>query len=66
MAPILTTFRRPFVPLDFLKRKNTGDKPASTPVAAAPMSSITLPEEVVAQEFQLKLYTRARPAKASG
>lgn len=44
------------MPLDFLKRKNTGDKLAATPVAAAPMSSITLPEEVVAQEFQLKLY----------
>jgi hypothetical protein len=47
------------VPLDFLKRKNTGD--AATPAAApaAPSSatgSVTLPEEVVAQEFQLKLY----------
>lgn len=44
------------MPLDFLKRKNTGD--ASTPAPAAPAAtgSVTLPEEVVAQEHQLKLY----------
>jgi hypothetical protein len=49
------------VPLDFLKRRNTNDSPA--PAAPPPASSargshapITLPEEVVAQEFQLKLY----------
>ena len=43
------------MPLDFLKRKNTTDAAA----AAAPQattSSAVMPEEVVAQEFQLKLY----------
>jgi len=41
------------VPLDFLKRKG-GD---ATPAAGAPAaSSSTLPEEITAQEFQLKLY----------
>ena len=45
------------MPLDFLKRKNTGDTAASTEaVTAAPTRSVTLPEEVVAQDFQLKLY----------
>lgn len=47
------------MPLDFLKRKNTGDgaTPAAPAPAAAPATgSVTLPEEVVAQEFQLKLY----------
>ncbi len=44
------------MPLDFLKRKNTGDASAPKPAAAAPTSSVVLPEEVVAQEFQLKLY----------
>jgi hypothetical protein len=52
------------VPLDFLKRRNTADAPAAPGVspAQAPASGrsqhapITLPEEVVAQEFQLKLY----------
>jgi hypothetical protein len=47
------------VPLDFLKRKNAGD--AAAPAAGsgpAPATTgpVTLPEEVVAQEFQLKLY----------
>jgi hypothetical protein len=42
------------VPLDFLKRKNTNEA-AAAPAAPAPTSSI-LPEEVVAQDFQLKLY----------
>jgi hypothetical protein len=44
------------VPLEFLKRKATPD--ASTPVdaVAAPTGSVVMPEEVVAQEFQLKLY----------
>jgi hypothetical protein len=48
------------VPLDFLKRKNP-DQPGD-PAAAAATSTpgahgpITLPEEVVAQEYQLKLY----------
>ena len=49
------------MPLDFLKRRNTADTPAAAayPLAGAPPSShagITLPEEVVAQEYQLKLY----------
>ena len=49
------------VPLDFLKRRNAAETaaPGATPQAAAPRSShaaITLPEEVVAQEYQLKLY----------
>ena len=41
------------MPLEFLKRKGDADKaaPAATPVAPAGM-----PEEVVAQEYQLKLY----------
>jgi hypothetical protein len=48
------------VPLDFLKRKNP-DQPgdpaaaATTPTPGA-HGPITLPEEVVAQEYQLKLY----------
>jgi hypothetical protein len=48
------------VPLDFLKRRNTADTPAQPAAQAAPTpgshATITLPEEVVAQEFQLKLY----------
>jgi len=43
------------VPLDFLKRKK-GDLPGATPAAAASTRSVVLPEEVVAQEYQLKLY----------
>jgi len=47
------------VPLDFLKRRNN-DTPAAASPGAAPMPTphapITLPEEVVAQEYQLKLY----------
>ena len=44
------------MPLDFLKRKPNAD--AATPAAAPPppTGSVTLPEEVVAQDFQLKLY----------
>jgi hypothetical protein len=48
------------VPLEFLKRRPAADD--ATPGAASPTAppshrgSITLPEEVVAQEFQLKLY----------
>ena len=46
------------MPLDFLKRKNNvrppdARRPARRP---PPTGSITLPEEVVAQEYQLKLY----------
>jgi hypothetical protein len=46
------------VPLDFLKRKNTSEPDAGQPAAAAPAmtGSAMLPEEVVAQDFQLKLY----------
>jgi hypothetical protein len=40
------------VPLEFLKRKGDGDKPA--PATAAQPAG--LPEEVVAQDYQLKLY----------
>ena len=48
------------MPLDFLKRRNSADNPAPAATSAAPApgahAPITLPEEVVAQEFQLKLY----------
>jgi len=43
------------VPLDFLKRKGQADA-APTASGPAPASSILMPEEVVAQEHQLKLY----------
>jgi hypothetical protein len=43
------------VPLDFLKRKSTAE-PEPQPAAPAPSASIVMPEEVVAQDFQLKLY----------
>jgi hypothetical protein len=41
------------VPLEFLKRKGDADKAAAAAQAAAPAG---LPEEVVAQDYQLKLY----------
>jgi hypothetical protein len=47
------------VPLDFLKRRNAPDMAAPASPAApadAQRGAITLPEEVVAQEFLLKLY----------
>jgi len=46
------------VPLEFLKRKGSQDAPAETvpTPAAAPTSGLAMPEEVVAQEYQLKLY----------
>jgi hypothetical protein len=44
------------VPLDFLKRKGKDDDDASPVVAPAGTGSVVLPEEVVAQEYQLKLY----------
>ena len=44
------------MPLDFLKRKNVPEPEAPRPAAPAPTGSIVMPEEVVAQEFQLKLY----------
>lgn len=43
------------VPLDFLKRKNTDDAAAADAAAPAQPGTV-LGEEVVAQEFQLKLY----------
>jgi hypothetical protein len=45
------------VPLEFLKRRGAAETPAA-PVAPLPptTSSVTLPEEVVAQDYQLKLY----------
>jgi hypothetical protein len=47
------------VPLEFLKRKGSTDAPAETvPPQSAPVSAsgLAMPEEVVAQEYQLKLY----------
>jgi hypothetical protein len=47
------------VPLEFLKRRNTQEPdsaPAAAPVRPSGPRTITLPEEVVAQDFQLKLY----------
>jgi hypothetical protein len=43
------------VPLDFLKRKATVE-PVAAPAAPPPPPSLAMPEEVVAQEHQLKLY----------
>jgi len=43
------------VPLDFLKRKNTAGK-AAHPTASKTTGPAVLPEEVVAQDFVLKLY----------
>ena len=42
------------VPLDFLKRK--GNAAAAAPPAPEPVTSKLMPEEVVAQDHQLKLY----------
>jgi hypothetical protein len=42
------------VPLEFLKRRGDGDK--SQPPTAKPAAPVGMPEEVVAQDFQLKLY----------
>jgi len=45
------------VPLDFLKRRSgAGDAASSTPVTPGPTLSAALPEEVIAHEYQLKLY----------
>ena len=44
------------MPLDFLKRKNAADAAAAAPAAPAVNASAIMPEEAVAQEFQLKLY----------
>jgi len=43
------------VPLDFLKRR-PNEEPAKTSAVPAAASSVVLPEEVVAQEHQLRLY----------
>jgi hypothetical protein len=42
------------VPLDFLKRR--GNQDDATAAAPPPTSSTVMPEEIVAQEYQLKLY----------
>jgi hypothetical protein len=42
------------VPLDFLKRR--GGEPEKSAQPAKPKATIALPEEVVAQDYQLKLY----------
>ncbi|HSL77189.1 MAG TPA: hypothetical protein VK867_09600 [Candidatus Limnocylindrales bacterium] len=44
------------MPLDFLKRRNDPEPESSHPAAPAATGSVMLPEEVVAQDFQLKLY----------
>ena len=45
------------MPLDFLKRKNTAEpEPQQAPTPAPTTGALVMPEEVVAQEFQLKLY----------
>jgi hypothetical protein len=44
------------VPLDFLKRRNVPEPEAPQPAAPTPKGSLVMPEEVVAQDFQLKLY----------
>ena len=43
------------MPLDFLKRRG-GDDQATVPAGRPPAGGPVLPEEVIAQEFQLKLY----------
>ncbi len=50
------------MPLDFLKRKNTNEA-AATPATSAPLASSVMPEEVVAQDFQLKLYYAAKTSE---
>ena len=44
------------MPLDFLKRKNVPEPGAPQPATRGPAGSLVMPEEVVAQDFQLKLY----------
>jgi hypothetical protein len=43
------------VPLDFLKRKSSAAEAPATTAPPQPTSSVVLPEEVVAQEYLLKL-----------
>ena len=45
------------MPLEFLKRRNAAETPAAPAQAPTPpQRAVTLPEEVIAQEYQLKLY----------
>ena len=44
------------MPLDFLKRKGSPEDGDAQSAASAPTTSTVMPEEVVAQDFQLKLY----------
>ena len=44
------------MPLDFLKRRNVPEPGTSQAAAPAQTGSVMMPEEVVAQDFQLKLY----------
>ena len=55
MAPVSSSSWETPVPLDFLKRRG-GDGEKPEPATPKPTRSIGLPEEVVAQEYQLKLY----------
>jgi hypothetical protein len=47
--------REGFVPLDFLRRRPGGEPAAPASVPRSDAASITLPEEIVAQEHQLRL-----------
>jgi hypothetical protein len=49
------------VPLEFLKRRGDGDKTQSQATASA--GPVGVPEEVVAQDFQLKLYYAAKSSE---
>ena len=44
------------MPLDFLKRKGSSEDGEAQSAAPVPTGSVLMPEEVVAQDFQLKLY----------
>ena len=44
------------MPLDFLKRRNVPEPGTAQAAAPAPTGAVLMPEEVVAQDFQLKLY----------
>jgi hypothetical protein len=44
------------VPLDFLKRKGAAEPAAPAPAAKPSHGQITMPEEVIAQDYLLKLY----------
>lgn len=44
------------MPLEFLKRRGGADEPAPAKAAPAPRSGLVMPEEIVAQDHQLKLY----------